>query len=282
MTAKVSLLHGSMVHLFCERLLKKPRLEGPLSTGGSESQGRRNHEIQGPADRPRQDTGRQQPSNVSRRAPRRHWYHYIRRQWPKRRAQDIRAPPPTDSWAQRGHSYQSPGLYQTPFCVSQEPRAPIRDFLTFGCSVQMNLQRLEPGFRRPVLQEPGTGFTQPMQIPPPLVEQEHRRPMPPYPARPWQQQEPVAAAQIPLHLCCLRQNGARTVPRQHQNHMLQGWRWTRTLLQNSTDILSYITYSYLNSWLKTRAFCLIWEVGQKIRTIWPIHSNIRFKLRSHT
>lgn len=206
-----------MVHLFCERLLKKPRLEGSLSMNGSESQGRRNHEVQGQADRPHQGAGRQQAKKVSRRAQRRRRYRYKRRQQERRRAQDTRAPPSPDSWVQRGHSRLRPGLYQTPFSISQEPRAPIRNYLTSGCPKQMNLQRSEPGFRRPLLQERGTGFTQPMQIPQPLLEQEYSRPFPPCPTRPWQQQEP--AAQIPLHLYCWRQNGAMEMQRQHQNHM---------------------------------------------------------------
>lgn len=182
-----------MVHLFCERLLKKPRLEGAQSTGRSESQGRRrNSELQGTAEQPSQGPEREQPSNVSRRAKRRHWYHYIRRKWPKRRAQDTRAQPPTDSWMQmpsqtRGLSHLNPGLYPTPFCISYEPRDPIRNFLTFGCSTQMDEQRSEQGFRRPLQQDPSTRFTQFTQIPPLILDQEYRRPMPQYPAGAWQQ-----------------------------------------------------------------------------------------------
>lgn len=245
-----------MVHLFCERLLKKPRLEGPLSMSGSESQGRRNYEVRGTADQPQQGPGREQPNNVSRRAPRQHWYHYIRGQWPKRRAQDSRAQPPTDSWMPkpsqiRGHSHLSPGLYPTPFCVSPEPRGPIRNFLTFGFSTQMNQQRSEPGFRRPLLQDPGMGFTQPMQIPQPLLD--YRRLMPQYSSRPWQQQEPVAAPQIPL-LSCFRQNGARSGQRQHQNHTLRGWRgpysamWTREA-PALTKFNQYFIVSYKVIWM---------------------------------
>lgn len=242
-----------MVHLFCERLLKKPRLEGPLSMGGSDSQGRRNSEVQGKADQHRQGHAREQRSNVSRRAPRRHWYHYVRRQWPKRRAQDTRAQPPLDSWMQKpnqikGHSHLIPGLYPPPFCVSQNLQGPIRNFLTFGCSTQMNQQRSEPGFRRPMLQDPGTGFSQALQIPQPLFDQVYSRPMHQYPARPWQQQaQPAMAAQIPLDLSSLRQNGAWSRQRQYQNPPLRGWRgpsgamWAREapLLQHSTSILSY-------------------------------------------
>lgn len=213
-----------MVHLFCERLLKKPRLEATLSMGRSESRGRRNHEVQGSVDQPHQGPAREQPSNVRRRARRRRWYHYIKSKWPKRGAQDTRAQPPTDSWTRKPSQIKRQShLYPNPFYISQEPQAPIRNFLSFGCSTQMNQQSSEPGFRRPLLQDPGTGFTQPMQIPQLLLDQEHSRPMPQYPARTRQHQAPLAAAQIPLHLSCWRQNGARSVQMQHQNHTLPGW-----------------------------------------------------------
>lgn len=217
-----------MVHLFCERLLKKPRLEAPLSMDGSQSQGRRNHEVQGTADQPRLGPEREQPSTFNRRAPRRQWYHYKRRQWPKRRAQYMRTQPRMDSWTQkpsqvRGHSHLSPGLYPRPFCISHELQSPNRNFVSFGCSTQINQQRSEPGFRRPLLQDPGTGFSQPMQMPQALFDQEYSRAMPQYPTRPWQQQAPLAAAQIPLHLSCLRQHGVRPAQMQYQNHTLRDW-----------------------------------------------------------
>lgn len=226
LTANVSLVHGSVVHLFCERLLKKPRLEGPLSMGGPESQEGRNYEVQGAADQPRRGPESEQPPAVPRRAARRRWYHYIRRRWSKRKAQDTRAPPPTDGWMQkpsqiRGHSHPCPGPYRSPFCVSQEPQGPIRNFLTFGYSTQMNQQRSESGFRRPLRQEPSAGFSQPMQLPPALLDQDYRRALPHYPARPWQQQAPLAGAQAPLHRSCLRQN---PVQMQQPNYALQGWR----------------------------------------------------------
>lgn len=211
-----------MVHLFCERLLKKPRLEAPLSLDGSESERRRNHEVRGTADQLSLSPGGQRPSRVGRRAPRRHRHCSIGKQWRKRRAQDTRAQPRTDRWTQkpsqiRGHSHLGPGLYPSPFSVSHEPRGPIRNFLTFGYSTQMNQQRPEAGFRRPLLQDPGAGFTQPMQIPQALFDQEYRA-MPQYPASPWQQ-----PAHLPLHLSCLRQHGARPALLQHPNHTLGGW-----------------------------------------------------------
>lgn len=236
-----------MVHLFSERLVKKPRLEEPLSMGGSESQGRRSNEVQGTADQPRQGPESEQPSTGSRRASRRHWYRYIRRRWSKRKAQNTRAQPRTDSWMQKPsqiteHSHRSPALYQSPFCVSQEPQGPrSRDFLTFGYSTQMNQQRSESGFRRPLqryhttgfrrplLQDHSTGFSQPMQILP-LLDQEYRRPVPQYPPRPWQQQTPLAGPQTPPHPNYLRRH---PVQMQHQNCTLRGWRgpsgamWTR-------------------------------------------------------
>lgn len=285
----VSLVHGSMVHLFCERLLKKPRLEAPLSMGRSESRGRRNHEVQGTVDQPHQGPAREQPNNVRRRARRRRWYHYIKSQWPKRGAQDTRAQPPTDSWTRKPSQIKGQShLYPNPFYISQERRAPIRNFLSFGCSTQTNQQRSELGFRRPLLQDPGTGFTQPMQIPQLLLDQEYSRPMPQYPARPRQHQAPLAAAQIPLHLSCWRQNGARSVQMQHQNHTLPGWQgpsgamWMREA-PTFTIFNQYFMVSYKVIWTvgwRWELVCLICEVCQEIRTTWLIHRHIRIKARS--